>query len=160
MNNLSEVAPVFIEMAHRIVWCSVATMDAHNRPRSRLLHPIWQWDGTQLVGWIGTSPTPTKRAHLKASPYMSVNYWAPTHDTCLAECRAAWAFDHETRTMVWNLFANAPHPVGYNPALIPNWQGSPTSDAFAVLRLEPYRLRVFPGTVLLRQGGQVLQWQE
>ena len=159
MNTLSETAPAFVEMAHRIVWCSVASVDAQGRPRSRILHPIWQWDGSQLVGWIGTGPTPTKRSHLKASPFMSVNYWTPSHDTCVAECRASWAFDDETRIMVWNLFANAPQPVGYDPAIVPAW-GRPTSDTFAVLRLDPWRLRVFPGSVLLGQGGQVLSWRE
>ena len=29
-----------------------------------------------------------------------------------------------------------------------------------VIMLEPWRLRVFPGTVLLGQGGQVLVWRE
>jgi hypothetical protein len=51
MNDLNEVAPAFVEMAHRIVWASVATVDAHRRPRSRILHPIWQWDGARLLGW-------------------------------------------------------------------------------------------------------------
>lgn len=158
-NELIEVAPAFVEMAHRIVWCSAATVDTQGRPRSRILHPIWQWDGTQLVGWIGTSPTPVKQAHLKAHSYMSLNYWDPSHDTCVAECRAAWAFDDETRIMVWNLFLNAPPPAGYDPAIVPAWE-SPTSDAFAVLRLEPWRLRVFPGSILMGQGGELLAWQE
>ena len=159
MNDLTEVAPAFVEMAHRIVWSSVATVDAHGRPRFRILHPVWQWAGHQLIGWIGTSPTPTKRAHLEASPYVSVSYWSPSHDTCVADCRAALVVDDETRIMVWNLFVNAPPPVGYDPAIVPAW-GSPTSAAFAVLRLEPWRLRVFPGSVLLGQGGKVLQWRE
>lgn len=158
MNELSQVAPAFVTMAHQIVWCTVATVDEHGRPRSRILHPIWQWDGRQVVGWIATSPTPTKRAHLQASPYASLNYWSPSHDTCVAECRAALVFDDETRTMVWNLFRQGPEPVGYDPAIVPAWT-SPTADAFAVMRLEPWRLRVFPGTVLLGQGGQVLTWR-
>ena len=116
---LSETAPVFVEMAHQIVWASVATVSGNGRPRSRILHPIWQWDGEQLVGWIATGPTPIKRAHLENSPYVSVNYWAPTHDTCVAECRASWAFDDETRKMVWDLFLNGPEPVGYDPKIIP-----------------------------------------
>jgi hypothetical protein len=66
MNDLSEVAPAFVKMAHQIVWASVATVDANGRPCSRILHPIWQWDETSLVGWIGTSPTPVKRTHLAA----------------------------------------------------------------------------------------------
>lgn len=159
MNNLAEVAPAFVTMAHQIVWASVATVDGNGRPRSRVLHPIWQWDGSDLVGWIATSPTPIKRAHLANSPYISVNYWAPTHDTCAAECEATWAFDDETRTMIWNLFLNTPPPVGYDPSIIPAWE-SPTVDAFAALRLEPWRLRVFPGSVLLGQGGEVLNWRK
>ena len=158
MNTLHQTAPAFVEMAHQIVWASVATVDSNGRPRSRILHPIWQWDGEQLVGWIGTGPTAVKRAHLRNSPYVSVNYWAPNHDTCVAECRATWAFDDETRTMVWNLFLNTPEPVGYDPKLIPAWT-SPTADAFAALRLDPWRLRVFPGTLTTGQGGEVLTWQ-
>ena len=53
-----------------------------------------------------------------------------------------------------------PAPVGYDPAIIPAWE-KPTSDAFAALKLEPWRLRVFPGTALLSGGtvGEVLVWQ-
>ncbi len=159
MAELTQIAPAFIEMAHRIVWCSAATVDTKGRPRSRVLHPIWQWDGDKLGGWIATGPTPLKRAHLKASPFISLNYWSPSQDTCVAECRATWAFDDETCTMVWDLLKNAPEPVGYDPAIIPQWD-KPTSDSFAALRLEPWRLRVFPGTALLGEGGEILTWKE
>lgn len=158
MNTLSETAPAFVAMAHQIVWATMATVDSNGRPRSRILHPIWQWDGEQLVGWIATSPTPVKRAHLEATPYVSVNYWTPSHDTCVAECRASWILDDEGRQAVWDMFLNGPKPVGYDPRIIPAWT-SPTVDAFAGLKLEPWRLRVFPGTVLTGQGGEVLTWR-
>src|SRR5262249_24062205 len=116
VSTLRQVAPAFVKMAHQIVWCTVATVDADGRPRSRILHPIWQWDGRELTGWIATGPTPLKRAHLKASPFVSCNYWTPTHDTCIAECRAEWAFDDGTRKRVWKLFKEGPAPVGYDPA--------------------------------------------
>jgi hypothetical protein len=58
---------------------------------------------------------------------------------------------------VWDRFASAPAPVGYDPSIVPTWP-SATSPAFAVLQLEPWRLRVFPGTALLGQGGSVLMW--
>ena len=157
MHDLTTVAPAFVEMAHRIVWCSVATVDAAGRPRSRVLHPIWEWDGGTLTGWIGTGPTPVKRADLDRNPHVSLSYWTTTHDTCVADCRVEWAFDDETRIRVWDLFLNGPEPVGYDPSMIPVWD-SPTSPAFAVLRLEPFRLRVFPGSVLLGTGGEVLRW--
>lgn len=159
MQTLTEIAPAFVEMAHKIVWCSAATVDTRNRPRSRILHPIWQWDGTTLGGWIATNPTKLKRAHLAHSAHISLNYWSPSQDTCVAECRATWAFDDETCTMVWDLFKSAPEPVGYDPSIIPDWT-SPTEDNFAALRLEPWRLRVLPGTMLLGQGGEILTWHE
>jgi len=159
MTELAHVAPAFVEMAHRIVWASVASVDSHGRPRARILHPIWQWDGTHLRGWIATRPTAVKRAHLAAHPYLSVNYWEPSHDTCVAECRAALCLDLETRQMVWDLFVHGPAPVGYEPRTVPGW-GGPAADTFAALRLEPWRLRVFPGSVLMGQGGAILTWQE
>jgi hypothetical protein len=158
MSELAATAPTFVEMAHRIVWASVATVDDKGRPRSRILHPYWQWDGSALVGWIATGPTPVKRANLDRSPYVSINYWTSNHDTCTAECRTEWFFDDDTRQRVWNLFKQAPAPVGYDPAIVPAWSGGPTSPAFAALRLEPWRQRVLPGTAMLGGPGDVLRW--
>lgn len=161
MNDLLRTGPAFIAMAHQIVWCSVATVDRAGRPRSRVLHPLWTWDGETLEGWVGTVPTPIKRAHLEHSPYVSCSYWAPSHDTCVAECRAEWVSDDQTRTRVWDAFKGAPEPLGYDPAAIgvSGWD-SPTSPAFAVLRLQPWRLHVFPGSMMRGAGGEVLTWQE
>lgn len=159
MSPLTDIAPAFVDVAHRIVWATVATVDASDRPRSRVLHPIWEWDGARLVGWIATGPTPVKTAHLARHPYVSVNYWDPQHDIATAECHAVWHHDDDTCTRVWDLFANAPAPVGYDPRIVPPWADGPTSPAFAVLQLDPWRLRVFPGTVLLRGVGEVLDWR-
>jgi len=158
VSDLATVAPAFVEMAHRIVWATAASVDGHGRPRSRILHPFWQWDGTELVGWIATGPTPVKRRHLDRSPYLSVSYWAPTHDTCTAECRATWSFDDETRDWVWELFRVGPPPVGYDPAIVPAWKDGPRSPAFAALPLDPWRLRVMPGSAMLGGGG-LLTWR-
>jgi hypothetical protein len=79
----------------------------------------------------------------------------------VAECRAEWAFDEETRTRVWNAFKSLPEPLGYDPAAIgvPGWD-SPTSPDFVVLKLTPWRLRVLPATFIMKPGGQLLTWQE
>lgn len=159
MTSLDGIAPAFVEMAHTIVWASVATVDRDGRPRSRILHPIWAWDGADLVGWIATVPTPVKRAHLHTHPEVSVSYWNPTHDTCSAECVAQWYLDDDTRRTVWDMFANGPEPVGYDPLIIPQWRDGPTSEDFAVLRLAPYRLRVMPGTVMTKGAGTPLTWR-
>jgi hypothetical protein len=158
MTDLAHIAPAFVETAHRIVWATVSTVDRQGRPRSRILHPYWIWDGEELVGWVATGPTPLKRAHLERTPFVSVNYWSPDHDTCTAECRATWGFDDETRQWVWQLFKDGPEPVGYDPAIVPAWKDGPISPAFAALRLDPWRLRVLPGTAMLGGGGEVLTW--
>ena len=157
MSSLAEIASPFLHIAHRIVWATVATVDAQGRPRSRVLHPIWELHDDTLVGWIGTGATPVKVAHLEHSPYVSVNYWDNDHDVATAECHATWHHDDETCTRVWNLLKYAPEPVGYDPAIIPVWT-EPTAPTFSALRLDPWRLRVFPGSRLLQGTGDVLDW--
>ncbi len=158
MAELADVAAAFIATAHRIVWSTVATVDLQGRPRTRILHPIWQWDGTDLTGWIATGPTPVKRAHLAGQPDVSVSYWDPSQDTVSAECTTTWILDDDGRREVWDRFRSGPEPVGYDPAIVPAWSDGPTSDAFGALRLDPWRLRVFPGTLLLEGKGDVLTW--
>jgi hypothetical protein len=157
---LAETAPQFVDVAHRIVWATAATVDPAGRPWTRVLHPVWEWDGTRLVGWIGTSPTKTKLAHLAAHPYVSVTYWDPTQDTVSAYCQAALLTDDETRTSVWERLRTAPEPVGYDPAIIPTWGGDPLSPTFAALRLDPWRVRVQPAAVLLEGKTELIrEWR-
>ncbi|MEZ5166050.1 MAG: pyridoxamine 5'-phosphate oxidase family protein [Acidimicrobiales bacterium] len=118
MDSLETTAPAFVEMAHRIVWCTVATLDGRGEPRTRILHPIWEWDGESLVGWIATGKTPVKLAGLAASPHVSLTYWDSTQDTCTADCGAEWIADDE-REALWRRFAEGPAPVGYDPAIVP-----------------------------------------
>lgn len=158
MDDLATVAPAFVDMAHDIVWATVATAGVDGRPRSRILHPIWEWDGTDLVGWIATSPLSPKRADLDATPAVSVTYWRPDHDTCTANAAASWILDDQGRRDLWDRFADGPEPVGYDPSIIPAWT-SPTVPAFGGLRLEPDWLRVMPGSAMTSGQGRVLLWR-
>ncbi|QGG94909.1 pyridoxamine 5'-phosphate oxidase family protein [Actinomarinicola tropica] len=158
MAALETVAPAFVEMAHRIVWCVAGTTDPRGRPRTRVLHPIWEWSGAQLTGWIATSPLSPKAHDLAAMPRMSVTYWSPDQDTCTAECSAEWQTSEDALAKGWQRFAQASPPVGYDPAIIPAWD-SPTSPAFGILRLIPDRLRVQPASLMTTGEGQVLLWR-
>ena len=157
MAPLETVAPAFVEMAHRIVWAVAATVDPEGRPRTRVLHPVWQWDGASLTGWVATSPLSPKAGHLAEHPALSLTYWSPDHDTCTADCSTVWESSDEERQAGWDRFASAPPPVGYDPSIIPSWD-SPKSPGFGILRLEPHRLRVMPGTVMLTGQGEALTW--
>lgn len=159
MTDLATIAPAFVETAHRIVWATVATVGAGDRPRTRVLHPLWAWDGTALTGVVATAPTPLKRAHLDHSPYLSLTYWDPTHDTATADCHAEWILDDAGTAEVWRAFVEAPAPVGYDPAIVPAWADGPNTPAFAALRLTPHRLRVMPGDLMAGGPGTLLTWQ-
>ena len=156
-HQLPDAAPAFVAMAHRIVWATVATVDPSGRPRTRVLHPVWEWDGEHLTGWIATGPQSPKAGDLAHQSHISLTYWDPTQDVATAECDTVWERDPESKRAGWQRFVDAPPPVGYDPAMIPGWD-SPDSEAFGILRLEPYRLRVFPGTLLLQGTGEVLTW--
>ena len=157
MTDLATIAPAFLDMAHRIVWCTVATISTAGKPSTRVLHPIWEWDGAELTGWILTGPQSLKAKHLAVHPEISLTYWAPSQDVCTADCDTLWTNDAASKRAAWDRFANGPAPVGYNPAIIPGWS-SPEAEAFGVLRLRPTSLRVFPGTVLMTGSGEVLTW--
>jgi hypothetical protein len=154
MPDLASIAPTFVDVAHRIVWAMVATVDSAGRPRSRVLHPYWEWDGTELVGYVATWQTPIKSAHLAKSPYASVGYRAEGYgDMAIAECGARFVSDDEVRTKVWNFFKDTPEPLGYDPGAIgvPGWE-SPTSPGFSVLEFRPWRLNVLTKDVLMTKG--------
>src|SRR3712207_1757306 len=79
----SEIAEAFLAVAHRVVWCTLATVDRRGRPRSRVVHPVWEQADDGLVGWVTTRPTPLKQAHLRRTPFVSCSYWDPAHDVAV-----------------------------------------------------------------------------
>jgi hypothetical protein len=141
------VAEAFVAIAHRVVWCSLATVDRRGRPRSRLVHPVWELTDDGLVGWLGSRPTPLRTAHLAATPFVSCAYWDPRHDVAVAECAAAWSEDKEH---AWAVFRSAPPPVGYDPATI--WPDGPQDPDAGVIRLDPWRLKAADAATLAGNG--------
>ena len=45
--SFADIKEEFNKRVSRIVWCTVATVDTKGRPRSRILHPIWE----RSTGW-------------------------------------------------------------------------------------------------------------
>src|SRR3712207_2928039 len=54
-----------------IVYCTVTTVDLRGRPRSRVMHPIFEVVGGRPIGWAVTDRSPIKTRHLAANPYVS-----------------------------------------------------------------------------------------
>ena len=45
-----EIEGEFLARVARVVWCSLATADARDRVRSRVVHPIWEG----ATGWVAS----------------------------------------------------------------------------------------------------------
>jgi hypothetical protein len=153
----ASVTEAFIAIAHRVVWCTLATVDRRGRPRSRLVHPIWELTDDGVVGWVISRPTPLRRAHLAATPFVSCSYWDPAHDVAVADCAAAWVEDDAGKEHAWCVFRDGPEPVGYDPATI--WPDGPRDPGAAVIRLHPWRLKAADAATLAG-GGAALTWRQ
>lgn len=134
-DNFSVIEAEFHERVTKIVWCTFTTIDRKNRPRSRIMHPIWE--GHQ--GWVATGRHTLKAKHIAHNPYVSLSYWDPDHKQVYADCRAAWVDDKETKARVWELFKSTPEPVGYDLARF--WE-NPNDEGYGVLSLTPWRIEL------------------
>lgn len=135
----TELLQEFTGIAHRIVWCSLATVDRRGRPRSRVVHPYWEITDGAVTGWVFTRPASPKVAHIRHSAYVSCSYWDPAQEVAVAECAAELTDDAATRRKVWDLFEKAEHPLGYDPRIL--GADDPLSEEITVLKMTPWHLR-------------------
>ena len=136
VTSFAEIEEDFMARVRRIAWCTVATVDAKGRPRTRILHPIWE--GT--TGWIATGRHSHKEKHLAKNPYVSLSYWDPQHQQIYADCKAEWCDDAAEKRRVWDLYKNTPPPLGYDPQMI--WQAGVEDPTYGLLKLAPWRIEL------------------
>ena len=149
VDSFSEIEEEFRRRVEKIVWCTVATVDPKGRPRSRILHPIW--NGSR--GWIATGRTSPKAAHLAAYDHVSLSYWTPDQEQVYAECRTEWRDDLAEKKRLWKLFKETPDPMGYDPGLF--WK-SPEDPDCGFLELFPWRIEIWSlGSMMQGQAPQV-----
>ena len=146
--SFDRIASEAIDIAHRVVWSTVTTVDRAGRPRTRVLHPLWRLEPDGVRGWITTRRTPVKSAHLRANPQVSCAYLAPDHDVAFFDGVASWVVDPVGRREAWEAFRAVPPPVGYDPVAI--FPGGPDSPDFAVLAVRPHRIQTLRGAALAR----------
>ncbi|MBI1878229.1 MAG: pyridoxamine 5'-phosphate oxidase family protein [Chloroflexi bacterium] len=135
VSSSAEIEAEFIKRVHTAVWCNVATLDTQNRPRSRILHPIW----VDATGWIITRRHSFKTKHLAHSPYVSLAYIADIAKPVYVDCMAEWDDDLTDKQRIWDMFLAAPPPLGYDPAQIFQNVDNPDNG---LLKLTPWRIEV------------------
>src|SRR5262245_29257231 len=91
--DLATVAPAFVELAPPAGWGAGATRAPGGPPPDRRPQPVVGVGRTGLGRLVRTEAAPPKRPAPEAPPFVSVNYWAPSHDTCAAECGAELLLD-------------------------------------------------------------------
>lgn len=133
ITHFSEIETEFIERVHTMIWCSAATIDSQQRPRSRILHPIWEG----LTGWITTKRDSFKSRHLANNPYMSLAYTTNLMSPVYVDCLTEWETSLDEKKRVWELFKSTPEPLGFDPA---HDFFTYDHENFGLLKLIPWRI--------------------
>ena len=136
VESFSELQPDLEERVRRIVWCTVVTIDSQDRPRVRMLHPIWEGS----TAWICTGRESHKAKHLARNPHVSLSYWDPQQQQVYADCKAEWVDDAEEKKRVWELFKSEEQPYGYDPSMF--WPGGAEDASFGLMKCSPWRLEL------------------
>jgi hypothetical protein len=137
VDSWPDAESAFIAIAQWVVWATMTMVDMARRPWSHVVRPIWEHGSDGLTGWVLARSDWITPQHVSHSPFVSLSYWHPTHDTAIAQCEAAGANGSERRH-AWQLAQRIPPPAGYDPATV--WPAGVDSPDCAVLRLRPWRL--------------------
>lgn len=136
IQDFAEIEQEFRERVTKAVLCVAASIEPENRPRTRVLHPIWQG----ATGWVNTHRHSTKSKHLAHNPHLSLAYAADGLNPVYVDCTAEFIDDMNVKKWLWELTLNAPPPVGFDPALDFITYDNPT---YGALKLTPWRIEVY-----------------
>lgn len=136
VSSFDEIAEEFERRVRRAVWATVTTVDRQGRPRSRVMHPVWEGS----TGWAATRPGSLKTRHLAVNPFVSVTYFDAA-EAVYVDCKAEGVDDVEMKRHAWTVMKGEEPPYGYDPGTI--WPEGPEHVSFGVLKLTPWRLELY-----------------
>jgi general stress protein 26 len=151
--TFADIQDEFLKRVSRIVWCTVSTVDRKGRPRSRILHPLWEGS----TGWIATGRQSFKSKHIDHTPYVSLSYWDQDHQQVYADCRAEWEESLDEKRRLWDVYKQTPPPLGYDLGLF--WPKGPEDPTLGLLKLKPWRVELFSLQDLM-QGRPSQVWRD
>lgn len=147
VSSFSEIEDKFFDAVNQYVYCNLATVDSKNRPRSRIVHPVWEG----ATGWIISWQATLKSKHIANNPHVSLAYFC--HDMghpIYIECTAKWETERDEMWRVWNYYKVAPQPMGFDPE--PHY-GDIDHEHFGLLKLTPWRIELYT------LGGESIVWK-
>jgi general stress protein 26 len=135
VETFAEIEAEFIARVHTAIWGDLATIDAQGFPRSRIVHTIWEG----ASGWIAAWRHSPKARDIEWHPHVSLAYLADIVRPVYVQGVARWADDLQEKRHVWELFAAAPPPLGYDPAAI---YGQIEAPEYGVLHITPLHIEL------------------
>lgn len=142
----TDVETEFNAYVGAINYATMVTVDAGNRPRTRVLIPVWEKIDGQPRGWLATYKTPVKTAHIAGNPHTNFSYRAPGNNSVAIDALAEWDNTLPTKKLVWDLYRRtSPRGAGYP---LGNFWTTPADPQLHVLRLTPWRIKVIRGSDL------------
>ena len=134
--SFEELQTEFLNRVSQAVYANMATVDTQNRPRSRIVHPIWEGS----TGWIVAWPETPKSKHLAGNPYVSLAYIKDVEKPVYVDCTAEWKHERAEKLRVWDVIKQTPPPMGYDPEPI---FGTIDHVHFGLLKLTPWRITLY-----------------
>lgn len=135
VSQFEDIQAEFITRIQQAVYCNVATVDMQGRPRSRVMHLVW--DG--YIGWVISRPDSHKARHLAHNRYVSLAYISEPLKPVYAECLAEWVTETSEKHRIWELHRTLPPPLGFDPT--PHY-GTIEHRFFGLLRFTPWRIEL------------------
>lgn len=146
VSSFEELHAEFITRVRQAVYANMATIDRRDRPRSRIVHPIWEGS----TGWIVSWPQTPKSTHLAHNPHVSLAYIRDFEKPVYVDGTAEWKHERAEKLRVWNVIKATPPPLGYDPEPI---FGTIDHIHFGVLKFTPWRIE------LCTLGADPIIWQ-
>ena len=107
VSTFAELQPEFLERVSGAVYACLATIDSKDRPRSRIVHPIWEG----ATAWIVSYPATPKSKHIARNPHVLLAYINDINKPVYAECTAEWKHEREEKLRVWEVIKATPPPT-------------------------------------------------
>jgi general stress protein 26 len=135
VSRFEDIQAEFMDRAQQAIYCNVATVDLKGRPRSRVMHLIWEGP----IGWVITWPESHKAKHLANNPHVSLAYISNPYKPVYVECIAQWVNEVNEQLRIWELHKSIPPPLGFDPE--PGY-GTIEDKYFGLLKFTPWRIEL------------------
>lgn len=133
--QFEEMEAEFMARVSQTVYCTMATIDRQNRPRLRVMHPIWEGP----IGWVISWPQSHKAKHLARNPAVSLAYIPVKEKPVYVDGVAEWVDTNIEKQRIWDLHRTTPPPLGFDPE--PHY-GSIAHPYYGLLRITPWRIEL------------------